>query len=116
MKTEDDKLKEFFNKQQEEEAGNVPDFESMWKSAGDQHRRRQRYTWRIAASVSLLIAVGLVAILNRNNKVDNANQIVSWNEPSKSLMLSQPGSDLMVLTRWTSPTDFLLPENAQNIK
>lgn len=116
MKTEDDKLKDFFKKQMKEEINGVPDFEPMWQEAVTKHKSKQGQVWKIAASIALLATVGLVATRNRQDqKIDNIKQITSWNEPSKSL-IPPPGSDLRVLTRWASPTDFLLPKNKQQIK
>ena len=117
MKTEDEKLKKIFSKNFEQQRIDNPDFELMWEEAVKNNKEKVRLIWRIAASVALLIAVGVVIILNRqNNDADMTMQIASWNEPTKSLMLPQTGEQLTGLTNWTSPTDFLLPANNQHIK
>jgi hypothetical protein len=107
MKTEDEKLREIFNMNLEQQQGAIPDFQPMWEEAARGNRK-------IAASLVLLIAVGVFALLNRQNEVANSLPIASWNEPTKSLSLQ--GSEVIVLTKWTSPTDFLLPENNQHTK
>ncbi|MEP7323972.1 MAG: hypothetical protein ABI761_18735 [Saprospiraceae bacterium] len=113
MKTEDDKLNDFFKKQMKEEINGIPDFEQMWQKAMTRRKSKPRLVWKIAASIALLATVGLAVTKNRQDqKADNIKQITSWNEPSKSL-IPPPGSDLMVLSRWASPTNFLLPKNKQ---
>ena len=59
--------------------------------------------------------LGVFVFLNRQNKSGDTMPIASWNEPTKSLSLK--GSEVIVLTRWTSPTEFLLlNDNNRNIK
>lgn len=114
MKTEDEKLREIFNMNLEQQQGAIPDFQPMWEEAARGNRNKKQLVWKIAASLVLLIAVGVFALLNRQNEVANSMPIASWNEPTKSLSLQ--GSEVIVLTKWTSPTDFLLPENNQHTK
>lgn len=109
MKTEDEKLRGIFNKNLEQQQGTIPDFQLMWEEAARGNRNKKRLIWRIAASLVLLIAVGVFAFLNRQNEVASIMPIASWNEPTKGL--SMQCSDVIVLTKWTSPTDFLLPDN-----
>ena len=110
MKTEDEKLREIFNKNLEQQQGLNPDFQPMWEEAARSKRNKKQWVWKIAASLTLLISVGVFAFLNRqNNEGADTMPIASWNEPTKSLSLQS--SEVIVLTKWTSPTDFLLPEN-----
>ena len=116
MKTEDDKIKDLFRKHMNEEGNDIPDFGPMWQEVAARRKSKQRFVWRMAASICFLATIGLVVILNlQDHTPDSVIQLASWNEPSKTFMLPPPGSDL-ILARWTSPTDYLLPENKQHIK
>ena len=76
MKTEDDKLKDFFTKQMKEQINDIPDFEPMWQKAMARHKSKQRFFLKIAASFALLITVGLV--VTRNKQDQKADNIKQW--------------------------------------
>lgn len=119
MKTENEKIKGLFGTNMEAHHKSEPDFESMWKEAENSSKRQTRFVWRIAASIALLLAAGAAVVLNQRgdtNHPNNSIQIESWTEPTKSLIGAQSGSSLTVLTEWTSPTEFLIPQSNQHIK
>lgn len=120
MNIEDEKLKEMFRRGLEPLHADAPDFDLMWESAVAKSRKKSmQLTWKIAASIALLITVGVGIILTLNrheSQVSTTMQLNSWDEPTKSLMVNKTKSQLTDLTRWTSPTDFLLSENTRQIK
>ena len=114
MKTEDEKLKEFFAKHINQEQAGSPDFGVMWEKAARGHGNKGHFAWRIAASVALLVTVVAVVMLSRHDQPpDRTIQISTWNEPTRSLALTQTSMQFTPVTRWISPTDFLLPENVK---
>ncbi|MBL7990050.1 MAG: hypothetical protein JNN25_01310 [Candidatus Kapabacteria bacterium] len=120
-KTEDEKLKELFSTYLDRQHTKVPDFSEMWAIAAHNaakiNARRIRTAWAIAASVAICIVIGSYMLLNRQENAPVSEiQVVSWSEPTKSLMVPKSGLETETLSGWTSPTNFLLPENSQRIK
>ncbi len=119
MKTEKEKMEEIFNNNMEALYKSGPDFDSMWKDAESSARNKGHFTWKIAASVALLFTVGAAVVLYQRgdkNQTSSSVQIESWIEPTKGLIDTRPGSSTAVLTEWSSPTDFLLPQSSQSTK
>ncbi|MFY7938539.1 MAG: hypothetical protein ACOVOQ_14245 [Flavobacterium sp.] len=116
-KTEDQKLKELFSTQLDQHRRNVPDFSTMWAIAAQHtaqiNARRIRTRWAIAASLALCIGIGGYMVSNRQEHqpqiVQDETPIGLWKEPTRNLLVSQTGIEQEDLTKWTSPTDFLLP-------
>ena len=120
MNTEDAQLKEMFCRSLESLRASSPDFDLMWESAVAKRRKKSvQLIWRIAASIVLLITVGIGIILTGNrheSQVNTAMQLASWDEPTKSLLVNETETQLTNLARWRSPTDFLLSNNTQRIE
>ena len=116
MKTEIERIKEIFESNMEALRNSVPDFASMWEEAENISRKKGRFVWKIAASVTLLLIAGAAVVLYQRgpmNQTKSTEQIESWTEPTKGLMGAPPGSSLAVFTKWSSPTTFLLPKQSK---
>jgi hypothetical protein len=116
MNDEDKKLKEIFKRGIDGLIEGTPDFRSMMEKVVERPGRRNWYSLKIAASLILLIATG-VFLMVRNKGTHSENySLTEWNEPTRELMTLSKSSNSSTLSTWSSPTNFLLSNNAQQIK
>lgn len=114
MNDEDKKLKEIFKRGMDGLNEGTPDFRSMMEKVVERPGRRNWFSLKIAASVILLIATGVFLIV-RNKGTNSENySLTEWNEPTRELMTFSSSSS--TISTWSSPTDFLLSNDIQQIK
>lgn len=116
MKEEDKKLKEIFKRGIDGLNDGTPDFWLMMDTVVGKPGKKNWFTLKIAASVLLLIAAGvLLVVWNQGRKPENYS-FTEWNEPTRELMTLSSPSGSSTISGWSSPTDFLLSNNIQQIK
>lgn len=115
MNEEDKKLKEIFKRGMEGLSEGTPDFRSMMEKVVEKPGRRIGSPLKIAASVILLIATGVFFMVRNQGAHSENYRLVEWNEPTRELM-TLPSSRSATISAWSSPTDFLLYSNTQQLK
>ena len=85
----------------EAEAGQVPDFESVWKGA-DQRVARKRRRIRAVGGMAAAAALIAVVVIGQQRPVEQDWQFIDPNEIAGS-------------TSWTAPSDVLLPTHQFDI-
>lgn len=115
MKEEDKKLKEIFKREIDGLSDGIPEFWLTMEKV-EEKPDTNWFTLKIAASVLLLIAAGvLLVVRNQDSKPENYS-LAEWDEPTRELMTLSPYSDSSTISTWSSPTAFLLLNNTRQIK
>ncbi len=113
MKTDDEKLKEVFNKNLGQSKG-APDFDPMWEQAAGQNKKKSFFWLKMAAGVALILTLGTLVIRHRGRDQENRGvPLAAWTEPTVGL---QKDIQVTALSQWSSPTDFLLTGNKNRLK
>jgi hypothetical protein len=117
MTDEDKKLKEIFKRGIDGLNEGTPDFRGMMEKVVERPGRKNWFSLKIAASVILFMAVGVFLIVRNQGTTNSENYtLTEWNEPTRELMTLSSSSSSSTISTWSSPTDFLLSNNAQQIK
>jgi hypothetical protein len=116
MNDEDKKLKEIFKRGIDGLHEGAPDFWSMMEKVVEKPGRRNWLSLKIAASVILLIATGVFLLVRNKGAISENYSLTEWNEPTRGLMTLSKSSNSSTISAWSSPTDFLLYNNVQQIK
>ncbi len=116
MNDEDKKLKEIFKRGIDGHNDGTPDFWHMMDKVIEKPGKRNWISLKIAASVILLMIAGVFLIVrNKGSKPVNYS-FTEWNEPTRELMTLSSSNGSSTISTWSSPTDFLLSDNIQQIK
>lgn len=115
MKDEDKKIREIFNRGIDRLNDGTPDFWTMMDKVVEKSGNKNWVTWKVAASVLLIIGLGIFIIVRNHGKPDRYS-LIEWNEPTRELMILTFSGSSATLSSWSSPTDFLLTNNTQQIR
>ncbi len=115
MKDEDQSIKEFFKNGMNSLNTGIPEFRPMMDKAVEGTSKSTWFSVKIAASVALVIAAGVFLVIRNQKLKPDSYSLTEWNEPTRDLM-TPSSSGSTDLSAWSSPTDFLLPDNSQQSK
>lgn len=119
MNEEEKKLKLAFRKLMDEEFKDIPSFEELNQSVDQDYRtfNTGRFTHFIRPMLkyaAILVPIGLLTyfILLKEDTPKTDLDIINWEMASNELLPDQ--QELMTISNWKSPTDFLLNTKLTN--